>query len=436
MPNDVYEKLWSPFDPEWYQQAFDKFISTADQLFNQNEIISQGFQLPDADGSMSSVFRKDAVLNNSFNEELLRDTLRDIYTNSSHKLVASNHDNTHFFKWSGSMKDVAFIPNTNLCEIVLPTDTFVFDKTRDKFKLSQFYRKWIDITDILQHWDVFKWNCMLFINQRIYSEYQLKIDDHQVTIRFKYQEFWTKQDYPIYVYKFDTNAQTRIKITRELVNNQWNWKVPIDYFTDNRFINSGKIIVAFNKIADLSMRKDGITTIDPLGDSLEFLKVENGYIDLSNISQFNKELILSESDEWLWMSVIVPKFLHEFPILLPTDIIYRPYQANYVPVFTSNNGSNNQVYMSKSIVSENKKLYVNLGDEPEEWTDGWMYTVRPIVLADAFENNDTDPYEKISHEVSALRDLITTGADMVEEFRMFLLGNPSNEKFDEFIVKL
>ena len=79
MRDNMYEGRWSPFDPEWYHQAFDKFISTADELFNQDEIIRMGFHLPDSDGSKSSVFRTDAVLNNSFDEKVLRETLMDIY---------------------------------------------------------------------------------------------------------------------------------------------------------------------------------------------------------------------------------------------------------------------------------------------------------------------------------------------------------------------
>ena len=166
----MHEGLWSPFDPLWYQQAFDKFISTADQLFNQDEIIKMGFNLPDSDGSKSSVFHSDAVLNNSFNEKALRETLKDIYINSSHKLKASNHDNVHFFKWHGTMNDVEIIANTNKCQIVLPTESFIFPNERDIFKLSQFYRKWISITDIMNNWRVFKWTCLLFVNKRIYSD--------------------------------------------------------------------------------------------------------------------------------------------------------------------------------------------------------------------------------------------------------------------------
>ena len=47
MRDDMYENRWSPFDPKWYQEAFDKFISTADQLFNQDLIIQEGYQIPD-----------------------------------------------------------------------------------------------------------------------------------------------------------------------------------------------------------------------------------------------------------------------------------------------------------------------------------------------------------------------------------------------------
>ena len=170
MRDDMYEGRWSPFDPKWYQEAFDKYISNGDQLFNQELIIQQGYNIPDADRSKSSVFRNDAILNNSFNEQDLRKTLNDIYSNSSLKLIASNHDNTHFYQWAGKMSDVEYIPNTNQCELVIPTDTFINSKDRDKYKLSQYFRKWIKIEDLLNNWDVFKWACLVFINQRIYAE--------------------------------------------------------------------------------------------------------------------------------------------------------------------------------------------------------------------------------------------------------------------------
>ena len=175
---------WSPFDPKWYSEAFDKYTSTATQLFNINDIIEQGYHIPDKDGSRSSIFRNEAVLNNSFNEEALRNTLKDIYLNNSHKLKASNHDSCNFYQWNGRMKDLNLSENVNICDFVIPIDQFIPPSQRDKFKLSQFYRKWIDIQDILNNWDIFKFACLLFINKRIYSEYLLRIDDHEVTIRF------------------------------------------------------------------------------------------------------------------------------------------------------------------------------------------------------------------------------------------------------------
>ena len=219
----MFENHWSPFDPKWYKNAFDQYISTADELFNQQDIVSQGYDLPDADGSKSSIFHKDAVLNNSFNETKLRETLNEIYANSSNRLMASNHDNCHFYKWNGTMKDVTIIPNTKYCEIELPTDSFISQSGRDRYKLSQYFNTWISITDIQNNWDIFNWNCLLFINQKIYSEYMLFMDDHTTKIKFQYQEFWLKEDYQIYIYKFDINSQCRIKISKELISYYRRW---------------------------------------------------------------------------------------------------------------------------------------------------------------------------------------------------------------------
>ena len=138
---------WSPFDPEWYKQAFDKFISTADELFNQDEIIKQGYDIPDSDGSKSSVFRNNAVLNNSFNEKALRETLKDIYLNSTNTLIASNHDTVGFYQYQTSMKNINLIENTKMCQFVIPTDKF-FPDNRDKYKLTQLSRKWISIDEV------------------------------------------------------------------------------------------------------------------------------------------------------------------------------------------------------------------------------------------------------------------------------------------------
>ena len=433
MREDMYENRWSPFDPKWYQLAFDKYISTADQLFNTDDIIQQGYYIPDADGSRSSVFRNSAVLNNSFNEKLLRETLKDIYLNTTHKLIASNHDNVHFFQWNGHMSDMSMIPSTSTCQFSIPTETFIGSKERDVYKLSQFYRKWIKVEDMLNNWDVFKWCCLLFINQKIYSEYELRMDDHETIIRFTYNDYWIKNDYPVYIYKFDTNASCRVLISRELCNNQWNWKVPVSYITDSRIINSSNIIVSFNKISDPNIRNDGLTHIDVLGDNLEFLKIEDGYIDLSNISRYNKQIIMSESTQYLWMSVIVPKFFHEYPIMLPTDAIYRPYEANFQPVVTIDH---ERVQYVKSEDTEQKQVYVDLNGELNKVHNGWAQLIRPIVLSDAYDGPYVEPYEKYLPELNNLIRLTVIGADIIENFRFFIKEYTSDREFNEWMDKL
>lgn len=436
MRDNMYENTWSPFDPKWYQEAFDKFVSTADQLFNQDLIIQQGYHIPDADGSRSSVFRNNAVLNNSFNEKMLRETLKDIYLNSSHRLVASNHDNVHFFQWNGYMSNMTLIPNTEFCQFTIPTDTFIYPKERDLYKLSQFYRKWIKVEDILNNWNIFKWHCMLFIDQKVYSEYELRIDDHEVAIRFKYYDYWIKRNYPVYIYKFDTNAQCRILISRELCENQWKWKVPINYINDKRVANASNIMVAFNKISDLDIRKDGLTSVETLGDNLEFLEIKDGYIDISNISNFNKIYIKSESTEWLWMSIIVPKFFHEYPILLPTDVIYRPYVSNFQKVVTLDHDRVQYVKSNIPLDKDPHQIYIDINGRLNEIQDGWNQLIRPIVLADAFDNPLDEPYESYMPELSNLRDLTVKGADIIESFRFFIQDYTTDDIFNDYLDKL
>lgn len=433
----VYEGKWSPFDPQWYKAAFDKFISTADQLFNTDLIIEQGFEIPDADRSRSSIFRNEAVLNNSFNEKDLRETLKDIYLNSTHKLIASNHDNTKFFQWTGHMSDMdRESSDTYICTFSIPTENFISAKERDKFKLSQYYRKWIKIEDILNNWEIFKFHCLLFIDQRINSEYELRIDDHECMIKFRYFDHWVKNNVPIYIYKFDTKASYRALISKELVCNQWNWKIPINYFNDTRVANSTKIIVAFNRINDQSIRKDGNEKVDVLGDNIEFLEVKDGYIDISEISAFNKILIESELTEYLWMSIFVPRFFHEFPILLPTDNIYRPYEGNFQSVVTLDYNRMQHVYANKENESDQSKVYVDLNEDKDKTGTGWIQLIRPVVLSDAFDNPFANPYESFEEEINNLRDLTVKGADIIEEFRFFIKEYTTDSEYYKLIDDL
>lgn len=437
MRDNMYENTWSPFDPKWYQEAFDKFVSTADQLFNQDMIIKQGYHIPDADGSKSSVFRNTAVLNNSFNEKALREALKDIYLNSSHRLIASNHDNTHFYQWQGYMSDMTYIPNTNMCQISIPIDTFIGPKERDKYKLSQFYRKWIKVEEILNNWNIFKWHCLLFINEKIYSEYEIRIDDHEVAIRFRYYDYWVKRNYSLYVYKFDTNSQSRILISRYLCVNQWDWKVPVSEIPDQRVANATNVIVAINKISDSSIRKDGIDNIEVLGDNLEFLKIQDGYIDMSHISEFNRQYIKSESTEWLWMSIIVPKFFHEYPILLPTDVIYRPYEPDFQPIITLDH--DRVQHLKTTLPSDDKyhQIYIDENGHISEIQNGWKQMIRPVVLSDAFDSSMEEPSKNFQKELRRLRELTVQGADVIESFKNFILNYTIDDiTFDDRLNKL
>lgn len=427
------ENHWSPFDPEWYKQAFDKFISTADNLFNQQDIIDAGYVLPDADRSKSSVFRNEAVLNNSFNEEKLRETLTDIYLNSSHKLIASNNDNVHFFQWNGTMNDVTFIANTKQCEIILPTETFI-NVNRDRFKRSQFYRKWISAADIINNWKVFRWNCMLFINQRPYSDFSLRIDEQQTTIRFTYQEFWKNKNYPIYIYKFDTNAQCRIKVSRRQITELWNWKIPVEYI-DDQILNSDKMIAVFNRTTN--DRSDEITTADAMSDNIEFLHVKDGYIDISNISEKNKDVIYSDAKEWILITLCVPKWFHEFPIPLPVDVLYRSYRGDFMRVKVNDNGT----WYDTRATDDMNHVYISMDnnfgkyDESVPFDDAFTHVIRPIVLSDAFETQ-LDMYSELYKSIMMLSGLITKTADQIERFRFFMLDYTTDEKFISFCDEL
>lgn len=427
MRNDMFENMWSPFSPEWYQQAFDKYISTADEIFNQDEIINMGFNIPDGDGSKSSVFHSNALLNNTFDEEKLRETLKDIYLNSSSKLRASNHDNVRFFQYHTCMKDVEL--NNSICEFSIPTESFIQSKNRDLYKLSQFYRKWIHINELFNNWEVFKFTILLFLNQRIYSDYEIRIDEQETRIRFKYEKFWWNKNYSIDIYKFETNYQKRIKATKFLFQKEWNYQIPVSYIDEG--FDYDKALIVFNKINDQDIRTDGIDTVDVMGDNIEFVKIKDGIMDLSNISLFNKILIESENVMPVWMSVIIPKYFHEYPIMLPVENIYREYHPNLEAVYTNHQSINKRV-------KENdlSQVYIDLDDYIPNENDIWKTMIRPIVLSDAFNMDADDKYDTMDKYVSKLRKLTIDFADKIEEFRFYLKEDRNEEKFLEYCESL
>lgn len=419
------EKPWSPFDPEWYKLAFDKFISTADELFNEQDIIDEGYTLPDADGSKSSVFRNELKLNNSFNEKALRETLEDIYNNSSHKLIASNNDNVHFYQWNGTFDDVDFVSNKEYCEITFPTESFI-NTNRNKFKISQFYRKWISFNDIMNNWDIFKWVGLLFINQKPCVQYWMRLDDKKAILRFEYNERWNGKDYPIYFYKFDTNAQCITKISRRQTIEENNWAIPVDSVSDKRVLNSGKMIAIFARDLDKANRNDNITTVDTIYNNLEFLKVSDYSIDISKISEFSKNTVYSDDREYINVFMISPKFLHEFPIPLSADIVYRSYRSDFQKVYVQRNGNWNK---TKVMDSNERNVYINMDDNMLTWNDGWKTMIRPLVFSDAYEECK-DPYGKITPELLNIRDLATKAADEIEKFSWLVTSYTTDDEWN------
>jgi len=409
----------------------DEYPNTAEINEYKDNLVKEGYVLPDSDGSKSSIIRNSAVLNNSFNEKLLNESLKELYFNNSNKLKASNSANVNFYSWFGTMEDVTIIPNTLTCQIRIATENIINISDRNNFKIKQFFRKWIDITDILNNYDTFHFAILLFINQRIYSEYKFRIDDKETILQFKFNERWLKNNYPIYIYKFDTNAQCRIKITNELVLNQWKWKLPLDYITDKRIIQDKHFICTFNRIQETRSDKK---TVDVIGENIEFLSVDDkGYIDLSNISEKNKNIIYSEPKEWMYMSIIVPKYFHEYPILLPTDVIYRSYSSNMDRIAVLRN---QQAYFVKSQNEDLKQVYVDMGDGNENTESGWKNLIRPIVLSDSFNSPEIEMYDKLEIELKPLRDATVELANTYENFRFFLKQSHTSEEFIEYCNSL
>lgn len=434
MRDNMFEGRWSPFDPKWYKEAFDKYISTADQLFNTNDIIAQGYDIPDADKSKSIMFRNEAILTNSFDEHQLRESLKDIYLNNSHRLKASNHDNTHFFQWFGKISDMIIDYGSKMAQIKIPTENLMYQKQRDIYKRSQFFRKWIKVEDILNNWNVFQWNLLLFINQRIMSEYEIRIDDMECIIRFPYIDKWLTKDYPVYMYKFDTNAQCRVKISKVLCDNQWQWQIPADYLPP-KIATQTNIVVAFNRISDPTIRTDGkkdIEKIKVLGDNLEFLEIKDGIIDLSNISNFNKNYITQEHNQWIWMSIFVPKFFHEYPVVIPNDTVYRPYVPDLQPVVTTNYETINHVKSKGKDLNETRQTYIDTNGKFGQLIDGWMTMIRPIVLSDAYIDPFNDGLDDGADNLEDLKQLTIKAAQAVEHYRFNL--HHLQEMLDSFLA--
>ena len=425
----MHDNMQNPFDPKFYQQAFDTFDSIADEHDRRDDLLREGISIPDADGARSSEEYKNAITTNSFNLDAVKESLFHIYENSSHKLIASNHDTTGFYSWHGHMSDMKYSPNTEICEIHLPTKDILIEAThRDQFKQSQYYRTWVKLEDLLNHHDIFPFTLLLFIDRRIYSEYEFYFDDQEIFIRFKYNMYWRNNNYPVYLYKVPTNAQCRVKISRELCENQWKWKLPVSYLSNPQIQNSNHVIITINRIGDPTLRKDRKSKIEVLGDNLEFLPIENGIIDLDLLSNFNKSYIRSEYEDWIWMSVIVPKYFFEFPILNTVDSIYKAYKPKLYPVVTKEfDDIVKHNYVTKD--GKTKQVFIDWKNDMFKEYNGWDKMIRPIVLSDAHQE-ESSADQVTAKAIKHLRDLTVVAADHLEDFRFLIKGENHPAKED------
>jgi len=112
----MHDNMKNPFDPKFYQHAFDTFDSIADEQDRRDDQVVKGYRFPDPDGARSSEDYKNAVTTNSFQQEAVKESLFKIYENSSHKMIASNHDSVGFYQWHGHMSDLTYSPNTDICD--------------------------------------------------------------------------------------------------------------------------------------------------------------------------------------------------------------------------------------------------------------------------------------------------------------------------------
>lgn len=407
----------------------DNNFSTADLVNKTNDLILSGFNFPDKDGFRNTIDRNEAVLNNSFSKQDLVKTLTEISDNSATNLKKVNSDTVNFFKWKGKINDLDKVSMQKFCEFRLPWEQIISPKERNEFKLKQFYRKWITIDDLYQNWNTFKFLILVFVDSKIYSEYMFWIDDQEVIIKFKYTDAWVMHNSTVTIYKFDTQFQKRIKINRNQMNNLWDWKIPLDYFSDEKILNYSNLICYVNKISNLDERKEKDSIVEVVGHNLEFISVSDGSLDCSKFSILSKDVVKSEKTEWVNLSIFVPKNFFEFPLLLPVDYVNQHHVYDLKKVFTFDLNED-----SKLCKSDLKQLYVDESFSDKNQSK-WVQMIRPIVLSDAFLIDKTN-YTEFLARVKVVRNKIIEIEDLVEQFQTFVNYEYSDTGFDEFMIQL
>lgn len=329
--------MTDPKTPGWYADAFDQYPPVLDELVNRDRVIAEGYDLPDADGARSSVDRNYADTNNTFSERAVRESLKDLYLNASHKLIANSHDNSHFFKWEGKLSDWERCENlSQWYRITLPWNIFIYQEDRDNFKWSQFYHRWVSAEEMLNHWEVFRWAMLIFVDTRLASNYEVWVEEQEVTVRLRVSADWVAADLPVYIYRFDTGYQCRLKVSYRELNEMYHWDYPFAALGDHSLTGINRLILGFNLVLDDREPVMDRSISATLGENLEFVDVdlERTVINVGQITPVNVNYLLSKPDDQFWMTVIAPKFMNEYPILLPTDVIYRPWLPSMEPLST------------------------------------------------------------------------------------------------------
>lgn len=414
--------------PEWYKDNFDTYPSIGDELNYREKLTNEGYLLPDQDQTKSSVDYNEAVTNNTFSKESIYKTLKEFYNNSYYKLMANNRDNVHFHKWEGNISDGKIPTFPEYISFQVPWDCFdIYPNKRGKFKVSQFYHEWLSPTELANNSNSFGFMILMFIDQRIISDYQIWIEEQYAVIRIPYHEYYEKHNSSVYLYRFDTCFTKRIQISKELCENQWNWKIPLSYINDDELYRHNKIMAAINRIDH-----------DTEGDNLEFLDIdlENKCIDLSNISEFNKDIIVSEFEGYLWLTLMIPKFMHEYSQLLPVDIVYRPYVPNLRSVNTLYNSIPTHTKVDlKNNIDDGHNLSVDYNDYYLKDYNGWTFMTRPIILSDSGHDYE-EPYDLVESDVNDFLQLIEIFNQSWTSFRDFL-RDPTQikdkEVFEEYL---
>jgi hypothetical protein len=442
--------------PQWYTDNRDEYPELGDELKKREELESEGFVMNDQDRSRTSHAYNEAVMNNSFAEDSIRKTLRDFHGNSYHKLISNSMDNVSFNKWEGYITDAKVETYPEYFSIRLPWNIFVYQSRRDKFKVSQFYHRWLAIEEIANNRDVFGFMLLMFVDQRAFTDFEVWVEEQYVVVRFPYQPVYVERNYPIYLYKFDTLYSSMIKISRALVEDQWGWVVPLDHIGDIEIREHKKVITAFTR-----------TEGEMVGDNLEFLDVDlNGdMIDISGITEFNKDLISGSFDKWVWMTIVVPKFMHEYSQLLPTDLIYRPYVHDLKYVSIEKNAVSLHVKVGfydpargythdqlKPFTHDElsaythdqlggtdmmfyRNVFVDYNDFYQKDYDGWTHIMRPIVLS---ESGHVFPevYELTYPEIEKFLELTFKFQDDLNLLMDYWSKAEEDKVYTEFAAKL